>query len=271
MPHDLRLQHPITNAAHQCVDYVGGQVVSIEHVESMVRDVLDRLVVVASGVKFAAVVSASKREVAYHIQVSRHMDLDEPGWCGHSVLIGDGERDEVFPNVVDKSLGRFDWSHCLRCCCTCVSWGGRWPYRLGSRNSPCLPSMLSSTYAHPLGRPFIRWDERGCWYFDGIFVIFVNELGNLSCQHGDIRVCKMNSGHLLMWWCGWGSDKYGCDRCWYQNWIGGVVSVAVLHGPITSSTVSIIWLIVWVTGIIPAVHLAWFCSSIRCRAVRSCS
>ena len=232
---------------------------------------LHQLIVVGCCVELAAIVSASEHEVAYDVWVSCHVDLDEPGGCWHSVFVGDGEGNEVLSDVVDESLGWFDWHHCLCCRCVCVSQGGRWPYQFGSRNSPCLPSASSLTYAHPLGRPFIRWDERGCQYFNGIIVVFVNESGNLSCQHSNVCMCETNSGHFSMLWCGWGSDKYGCDWCWYRDWIGGVVSVAILHGPITLSAVSIIWLVVWVTGIIPAACLTWFRLSIHCLAVMSCS
>ena len=109
-----------------------------------------------------------------------------------------------------------------------------------------------------------------CRYFDGIFVVFIDESGNLSCQRGDVHVCETNSGHFGMWRFG-GSDKYGCDRCWYRDRIGGVVSVAVLHGAIASIAASSIWLVVWVTGIIPAARLARLRSSILSRAARSCS
>ena len=101
-------------------------------------------------------------------------------------------------------------------------------------------------------------------------MVFIDESGNLSCQRGDVRVRKANSGHLSMWRVG-GSDKYRCDRCWYRDRIGGVVSVAVLHGTIASIAVSSIWLVVWVTGIIPVARLAWLCLSILDRAASSCS
>ena len=105
---------------------------------------------------------------------------------------------------------------------------------------------------------------------DGIFVVFIDESGNLSCQRGDVRVCETNSGHLGMW-CVGRSDKYGCDGCWYRDRIWGVVSMAVLHGTIASIAVSSIWLVVWVTGIIPVARLARLRSSILRRAARSCS
>ena len=49
------------------------------------------------------------------------------------------------------------------------------------------------------------------------------------------------------------------------------MSVAILHGAVTLSAVSSIWLIVWVMGIILVACLTWFLSSICCRAARSCS
>ena len=49
------------------------------------------------------------------------------------------------------------------------------------------------------------------------------------------------------------------------------MSVAVLHGSVTSSAVSIIRLVVRVTGIILAVRLTQFHLSIRCCAAMSCS
>ena len=188
------------------------------------------------------IVSAGEGELTYGIWISGHVHLDEPrrGW--DSMFVGDGEGDEVLPDVVDKSLRWFDRDDCASCSCVSVSWGGRWPYQFRSRNSSRFPS-LSSTYAHSLGRPFICWDERGCRYFDGIFVVFIDKSGNLSCQCDNVHVHEANSGHLLMWHVG-GSDKYGCDGCWYQDRIGGFVSVAVLHGTIASITVSSIWLIV---------------------------
>ena len=198
------------------------------------------------------------------------MDLDESHWGWDPMLVGDGEQDEVCSDVVDESLGRFEGHCCARCCCASISRGGRWLYRFGSCNSLRLPASSSLAYTHPLGRPFIRWDERGCRYFDGIFVVFVDKSGNLSCQRGDVRVRKANSGHLSMWRVG-RSDKYGCDGCWYWYWVGSVVSMAVLHGTIALITVSSIWLVVWVMGIILALHLAWLHSSIRCRVASSCS
>ena len=220
--------------------------------------------------ELGSVVSAGKRESTYDVRISGHMYLNVP--CGRrdAVFVGDSERNEVFAYVVDESFGGFDWYRCARCRCSRISRGGRWPYRFGSRNSSRLPSSSSSTYAHPLGRPFVCWDEWGRRYFDGIFVVFIDESGNLSCQRGDVRVCETNSGHFGMWRVG-RSDKYGCERCWYRDRIGGVVSMAVLHGPIASIAVSSIWLVVWVTGIIPAARLARLRSSILNRAARSCS
>ena len=254
MPHNLRLQCSVTDVAYRRIDYVCCWVVPVEHTKGTIRYVLDQLVIVGSCVKLGAVVSTSEGESAYDVWISSHMDLDEPCWCRDSVLISDCEGDEVLPNVVDETLGGLEGnngtSRHLHIC-----WGGRWPYRLGSRNFSRLPSLLSLTYTHPLERPFICWDERGCQYFDGIFVVFIDESGNLSCQRGDVRVREMNSGHLSMWRVG-GSDKYGCNRCWYWNRIGTVMSMAVLHGTIASIAVSSIWLVVWVTGIIPVVCLA---------------
>ena len=243
MSHDLRLQHSITNATYRHVDRVRRQIVTVEHVEGTVQYVLDRLVIVGSHVKLGMIVSAGEGELTYDIWISGHVHLDEPrrGW--DSMFIGDGEGDEVLPDVVDKSLRWFDRDDCTSCSRASVSWGGRWPYQFRSRNSSCFPSSLSLTYAHSLRRPFIRWDERGCRYFDGIFVVFIDKSGNLSCQCGNVHVHEANSGHLSMWHVG-GSDKYGCDGCWYQDRIGGFMSVAVLHGTITSITVSSIWLIV---------------------------
>ena len=220
--------------------------------------------------KLSVIVSAVESESTYDVQNSSHVDLDEPRWSQDSVFVGDGKGDEVPANVVDKSLGWFEGHDRTSCCCTSISWGGRWPYRFGSHNSSHLPASSSSAYTHPLGRPFICWDERGCRYFDGIFVVFIDESGNLSCQRGNVHMCEANSGHLSMWRVG-GSDKYGCDRCWYQDRIGGVMSVAVLHGTIASIAVSNIWLVVWVTGIIPAARLVWLRSSILDRAASSCS
>ena len=47
--------------------------------------------------------------------------------------------------------------------------------------------------------------------------------------------------------------------------------MAVLHGTIASIAVLSIWLIVWVTGIIPAARLVQLHSSILNRAASSCS
>ena len=234
---------------------------------------LDQLIVVGCHMQLSAIVSASECEFAYHVWISRYVDLDEVGRCGDPMLICDGEGDKIGPDVVDESLGGggVDRCHCPGCCCMCVSRGGRWLYQFGLHNSSRLPSLASLMYAHPLGRPFIRWDERGCWYFNGIFVVFVNESGNLSCQHGDVHMHEVNSGHFSVWWRGWGSDKYRCEWCRYRDGIRGVMSVTVFHGSVALSTVSIIWLVVWVTGIIPVVHLVRFHLSICCRVVRSCS
>ena len=231
---------------------------------------LDWLVVVGGGVELGSIVSAGKRESTYDVRIGGHVYLNVLRWCWDAVFIGDGKRNEVFAYVVDESLGGLDGCRRASCCCACISRGGRWPYRFRSRNSSRLPSSSSSTYTHPLGRPFVRWDERGCRYFDGIFVVFIDESGNLSCQRGDVCVRETNSGHFGMW-CVGRSDKYGCAGCWYREWIGGVMSVAVLHGTIASIAVSSIWLVVWVIGIIPAARLARLRSSIRSRAARSCS
>ena len=212
--------------------------------------------------ELGAIVSSGERESTYDVRISGHMYLDVPCWCWDAVLVGDGERDKVLAYVVDESLGGLNRYCCASCHCACISWGGRWLYRFGSRNSSRLPSSSSSTYTHPLGRSFVCWDEWGCQYFDGIFVVFIDKSGNLSCQRGDVRMRETNSGHFGMW-CVGRSDKYGFDGCWYQDWIGGVVSVAVLHGTIASIAVSSIWLVVWVTGIIPAARRARLHLSIR--------
>ena len=47
--------------------------------------------------------------------------------------------------------------------------------------------------------------------------------------------------------------------------------MAILHGAVASSAVSSIWLVVRVTGIIPAARLARLRSSIRNLAASSCS
>ena len=268
--HNLRLQCLVTDTAYRGVDHIRRRVVMVEHADGSVQYVLDRLVVVRRRVELGAIVSAGESESTYDVWISGHVDLDEPRWSWDSVFVGDGEGDEILSDVVDEPLGWFDRPDSPSCCCTCISRGGRWPYQFGSRNSSCLPASSSSTYAHPLGRPFICWDERGCRYFDGIFVVFVDEPGNLSCQHGDVRMCETNSGHFSMWHVG-RSDKYGGDRCWYRDRIGGVVSMAVLHGAIASIAVSSIWLVVWVTGIIPVAHLVRLHSSILNRAASSCS
>ena len=231
---------------------------------------LDRFVVVGCSMELGSVVSAGKRESTYDVRISGHVNLNVPRWRRDAMFVGNGEWDEVLAYVVDESFGGFDWYHCASRCCVRISWGGRWPYRLGSRNASRLSSSSSSTYTHPLGRPFVCGDEWGRRYFDGIFVVFVDESGNLSCQRGDVRVCETNSGHLGMWRAG-RLDKYGCNGCWYRYWIRGVVSMAVLHGTIASIAVSSIWLVVWVTGIIPAARLARLRSSILNRAARSCS
>ena len=198
------------------------------------------------------------------------MNLHVSRYRRNAVLVSDGERHKVLAYVVDESFGRLDGHRCASCRCACISRGGRWPYRFGSRNSSRLPSSSSSTYTHPLGRAFVCWDEWWWRYFDGIFMVFIDESGNLSCQRGDVRVRETNSGHFGTWRVG-RSDKYGCAGCWYRDRIGGVVSVAVLHGTIASIAVSSIWLVVWVTGIIPAARRARLRSSILSRAARSCS
>ena len=238
--------------------------------EGTVRNVLDRFVVVRGGMELGAIVSSVERESTYDVRISGHMYLDVPHWCWDAMLVSDGERDEVLAYVVDEALGGLNWYCCASRCCTHISWGGRWPYRFRSRNSSRLPSSSSAMYTHPLGRSFICWDEWGCRYFDGIFVVFIDESGNLSCQRGDVRVRETNSGHFGMW-CVGRSDKYGCDGCWYRDQIGGVVSVAVLHGTIALIAVSSIWLVVWVTGIILAARRVRLCSSILNRAACSCS
>ena len=214
--------------------------------ERAVHDVLDQLVIIGCGVKLGVIVSTVKCESTYHVWISSHVDLDEPCWGRDSMFIGDGEGDKIVSDVVDESLGWFNQSNRTSCCCVSVSRGGKWLYRFGSHNSSCLSSSLSLTYVHPLGRPFIRWDERGCQYFDGIFVVFIDKSGNLSCQCGNVHMCEVNSGHFSVYWHGWGLDKYGCDWCWYWDGIGGFVSVAILHGSVALTAVSIIWLVVMI-------------------------
>ena len=112
MPHDLCLQQLITNVSYCSVNRIGRQVVLVKHVEGAVRDMLYRRDVVGCRVQLGAIVSASKCELAYHVQVSRHVDLDELGRCWDSVFVGDGEGDEIHPSVVDESLGQIKWRHC---------------------------------------------------------------------------------------------------------------------------------------------------------------
>ena len=208
VPHNLRFQRTIPDATNGRIDYVRRWVIAIEHAEGTVRHVLDRLVVVGCGVKLGTVVSAVECESTYDVRISGHMYLNEPRWCRDAMLVSDGEGDEIFPYVVDESFGGLNRYCCASRCCARISWGGRWPYRFGSRNSSRLPSSSSSTYTHPLGRSLVGRDE--CWrrYFDGIFVVFIDESGNLSRQRGDVRVREANSGHVGMWRSG-RSDKYG--------------------------------------------------------------
>ena len=104
MPHNLCLQSLVIDVHHSGVDRIGGWIVAIKHPECSISDVLDRLVVVRCSVQFSAVVSACKCESAYHIRIGGHVDLNEASWCQDSVLVGDGERDEVFTDIVDESL-----------------------------------------------------------------------------------------------------------------------------------------------------------------------
>ena len=55
-----------------------------------------------------AIVSSGDRESTYDVRISGHVHLDEPRWCGDSVLVGDGERNEVLSDVVDEALGGLD-------------------------------------------------------------------------------------------------------------------------------------------------------------------
>ena len=68
---------------------------------------LDRLVVVGSGVELSTIISTSEGESAYDVRISGHVDLDESCQSWDSVLIGDGEWDEIFPDIVDESLRWF--------------------------------------------------------------------------------------------------------------------------------------------------------------------
>ena len=128
MPHNLCLQSLITNASYCGVNCVGHRVVVIEHAQCMVRDVLDRFIIIGCRMQLGTVVSASERKLTYYVRISCHVDLNVAGRCRDSMFIGDGKGDKVHPNVVDKSLRGFDWYPCLGCCCTCVSRGGRWLY-----------------------------------------------------------------------------------------------------------------------------------------------
>ena len=116
MPHNLCLQCTVTDVTHRRIDYVCCQVVTIEHVEGTVRDVLDRLVIVGSGVELGAIVSSGECESTYNVQIGGHVYLDVPRWCQDAVLVGDGERDEVFAHVVDESLGGLDGYRVAICC-----------------------------------------------------------------------------------------------------------------------------------------------------------
>ena len=128
VPHNLCLQCSVTEAAHRGVDHVRCRVVAVEHADGLVQYVLDRLVVVRSRVELGAIVSAGERKSTYDIWVSSHVYLDEPRWSRDSMFVGDGERNEVLPDVVDKSFRWFDGPDCPICCCMCVSRGGRWLY-----------------------------------------------------------------------------------------------------------------------------------------------
>ena len=72
------------------------------------QNMLDRLVIVGCCMELTAIISTGERESTYHVQISHHMDLDESSWGWDSVFVGDGEGNEVFPNIVDESLGWFN-------------------------------------------------------------------------------------------------------------------------------------------------------------------
>ena len=238
IPNDLGPQSAILHAAECIANVYGRWEVRIQHPHCFVGEGFNLLrPAVRRRVKLAPIVRAVCGESSYDVRVTGHVNFDVAGWCWASEAVGDGEgyrlvplvdlkilrdedrrllsallsacgivarwyavlaKNEVSSYVVDEALGGLDWSCCARCRCACISRGGRWPYRFGSRNSSRLPSSSSSTYTHPLGRALVGRDE--CWrrYFDGIFVVFVDEAGNLSRQRGDVRVLETNSGHVGM-------------------------------------------------------------------------
>ena len=128
MPHNLRLQCSVTDTSHRGVDYVSRWVVVVEHAQGTVRDVLDWCIVIRRHMELSAMISAGERESTYDVQICGHVNLDETSWGRDSVLVGDGEGNEVFTDVVDETFGWSNWHHHSCCCCACVSWGGRWPY-----------------------------------------------------------------------------------------------------------------------------------------------
>ena len=76
--------------------------------EGVIRHVLDWLIIVWGSMELGTVVSAIEGEATYDVWVSGHVDLDEPCWSRDSMFVGDGEGDEIGPDVVDESLWRVE-------------------------------------------------------------------------------------------------------------------------------------------------------------------
>ena len=140
-----------------------------------------------------AVHQAIGGEVCNDVQVTSHMDLDKPGWCGSSMVVGDVERDVGCPLLCLSLAVLWHWS--LSWCWVHVSWGLVNLYRDGSVWSSVLAAMSSLMCTHPLGRDFFCWVSR--WYLRGIFVVFIEGMEELSCQCCGVFTIELKWGHAL--------------------------------------------------------------------------
>ena len=152
-----------------------------QHAHSFVGECFDGFrPIVRRRVQLASVVRAVGGEAGYDVRVIGHVDLDEPGWCGATELVGDGEGYHLVP-LVDLKVLR-DENRCqlpaLLSACGIVARWSRSPVARLSSDS-CLTSSTSSLYRHPLGRVGRR-------YCVGIFVVLLDGRGQLIDQRDGV-------------------------------------------------------------------------------------
>ena len=98
----LRFQRPIPNSPDRLIDAIQGWESVHEHVQCSVSEMLGGCVDIVDGcrVDLSAVIRPGCCEMSDNIRVIGHVDLDELGWRGLPVVIGDSEGDVVASTVM---------------------------------------------------------------------------------------------------------------------------------------------------------------------------